>query len=284
MKKRIAVTGANGQLGKNLQNWVRNNPSDDEWIFYNSAELNINDTNLIREKLAAEKKIDYLINCAAFTAVDLAETKREQAEAVNHFAVEELAKQCKISNITFIHISTDFVFGGEGNLPLKETDNTQPVNFYGLSKLKGEEKIRKYLDQHFILRTGWLYSATGKNFFKTIQKLGREKSELNIIYDQIGTPTHVSQLIRAILAILQKDSKAYGIYHIANEGVASWYDFAYEILKLSGCSCQLNPIRSETYPTPAKRPSFSVLDKTKFKKEFDLNFPHWQEDLSKEFE
>lgn len=283
MKKRIAVTGANGQLGKNLQDWVKNNPSSNEWIFFNSHELNIVDSDQLQHKLKNEK-IDYLINCAAFTAVDLAESEKDRAEAVNHFAVENLAKICKETKTIFIHISTDFVFGGDGNIPLKETDKTHPINFYGLSKLKGEEKIQQHLREYFILRTGWLYSALGKNFFKTIKKLGQEKPELNVIYDQIGTPTHASVLIQAISVILETDSKAFGIYHVANEGIASWYDFAYEILKLSHSSCQLNPILTESYPTPAKRPAFSVLDKNKFKQEFAMSFPHWKESLLKEFE
>lgn len=279
MTKKIAVVGANGQLGQSLkQGFQQNNPAE-HWSFFSSKKLDINDHKSVKQKLIEEDRFDYVINCAAFTAVDLAETQKEKAEETNHLAVENLAKICTISESKLIHISTDFVFDGKENKPLKENDKTNPINFYGTSKLRGERAIQKHLEPYFILRTGWLYSSFGKNFLKTIEQLGKTKDELYVVYDQVGAPTHTDVLVKAILKIIHTESKAYGIYHVANEGVASWYDFAYEILKLTNSNCRLKAILSEAYPTPADRPSYSVLNKNKFKKQFDFEIPHWKESL-----
>lgn len=276
MKKlKIAVTGAKGQLGKSLQHWSSNNPSNNEWHFFDSIQLDITNHNKLEGFF--KEDWDYLINCAAYTAVDLAESENGKAHQINAQAVKDLAEFCKTLGIVLIHISTDFVFDGSLSRPLKETDLTKAINVYGETKLEGEQHIQKILKEHFILRTGWLYSEFGKNFYKTIYRLGQEKNELRVVCDQIGTPTHTSVLVQGINEIISTQSEAFGIYHLSNEGVASWYDFAYEILKVSKSHCKLNPVLHTSYPTPAKRPAFSVLDKTKFKKEFQLEIPHWKD-------
>lgn len=278
-KIKIAVTGANGQLGQNLKRWYQSQKSQQEWHFFSSAELDITKKDQLKKNFNVHSKFDYIINCAAYTKVDQAESEIESAEKINGLAVKELARVCEQSDIILIHISTDFVFEGNIARPLTETDCTNPINVYGRSKLLGEKELKTQLEKHFILRTGWLYSDLGKNFFTTIQKLAREKEELKVVFDQAGTPTHVSVLIQAILKIIETRSTAFGTYHIANEGLASWYDFAYEILQFSKISTSLIPVLSSEFLTPAKRPHFSVLDKSKFKKEFKVEIPHWKESL-----
>src|SRR5690625_1933386 len=280
--KKIAVTGANGQLGKNLKHRQQTEKISGDWTYFSSAELDITKKDHLK-KCFLNKTFDYIINCAAYTKVDQAETEKQEAENVNSVAVKNLAEICEKSNITLIHISTDFVFGGKSNKPIQENQLPDPINFYRKTKFAGEQHLQQILSQYFILRTGWLYSSIGHNFFSTMKRLGKEKEELNVIYDQIGTPTHTSVLIQAIYEILKSNSEAYGIYHAANEGIASWYDFAYEILKRSKSPCKVNPILSEEYPTPAKRPTFSVLDKSKFKQTFEVDFPHWRESLAECF-
>jgi|SRR5690625_5209420 len=278
-KINIAVLGANGQLGQSLQQWHKKNNPAENCFFFTSSDLDITDKNQLENQLLQSQNFDYIINCAAYTAVDQAEFSKEKADEVNHLGVKNLAEICQVSNSTLLHISTDSVFDGKMNRPLTEKDIPNPINYYGLSKLKGEKQIQSHLEKYFILRTGWLYSSFGKNFFKTVQRLAKNNTQISMIYDQVGTPTHTSVLIKAILKIIHSHSQAYGVYHIANEGVASWYDFAYEILQFSNSKCLLNLILTEDYPTPAKRPAYSVLDKSKFKKEFNISFPHWKESL-----
>lgn len=275
--QKIAVTGASGQLGKNLQ--LQANMLPGQWHFFSSEELDITNIEQL-EKHFLNQSFDYIINCAAYTKVDLAETEKQKAENVNSLGVKNIAEVCNKSNTTLIHISTDFVFDGNSNKPIKETETPNPINIYGQTKFAGEQQIQDKLHKYFILRTGWLYSSLGQNFLLTMKRLSKEKKELNVICDQVGTPTHTSVLIKAINEIRKVNSAAYGIYNVANEGVASWYDFAYEILKHSKSSCKLNPIMTEEYPTPAQRPTFSVLDKTKFKRVFQTDFPHWKESLA----
>lgn len=280
--KKIAVTGANGQLGQELKNWQQAEGIPGDWTYFSSGELDITQKNQL-EKHFLNKSFDYIINCAAYTKVDQAETEKQKAENVNSLAVKNLAEICEKSETTLIHISTDFVFDGKSNKPIRENQLPNPINIYGKTKFNGEQHLQQNLNKYFILRTGWLYSSTGKNFLTTMLRLSKEKSELNVVCDQIGTPTHTSVLIQAIYEILKNNSEAYGIYHVANEGVASWYDFAYEIFKRLESSCKLNPIKTEDYPTPAQRPAFSVLDKSKFKQTFAIDFPHWKESLKQCF-
>lgn len=277
--KKAAVLGANGQLGQNLKVFAEKNTTQVSWKFYNSADLDITDTQSLESLFFKENLPDYLINCAAYTAVDQAEKEEEKARKINAHAVGELAGLCEKHAVTLILISTDFVFDGKLSRPLKEDDPANPINKYGQTKLEGEQEVLKNSEKHFILRTGWLYSNYGHNFLKSMLRLSQEREQLRIVYDQVGTPTHCSVLVRLIHTIIQSDSNAYGIYHIANEGVASWYDFAYEIIKNSDRNCQVLPILSKEYPTPASRPHYSVLDKSKVKKEFGLQLPHWKESL-----
>ncbi len=180
-----------------------------------------------------------------------------------------------------IHISTDFVFSGDNSLPYLENDKTNPLGVYGKTKLDGESKLVQNLDEFFIIRTSWLYSEFGNNFLKSMLKYGKEREELSVVFDQVGTPTYAIDLAEIIMKIIESKSEEYGIYHYSNEGVASWYDFAFNIFRLTGINCKLKPIRSQDYPSPAKRPAFSVLDKSKIKNTFQLEIPHWQESLSK---
>ncbi len=279
MSIKVAVLGANGQLGQNLQKWHQENNPTGEWYFFSSADLNICSKEDLQKHFNSTSSFDYIINCAAYTEVDQAEFSKEKADEVNHIGVKNLIETFDSSKTILIHISTDFVFDGKINRPLTEKDTPNPINYYGLSKYKGEQEIRNNVKKHFILRTGWLYSSLGKNFLQTTKRLEKNNTQLSMIYDQVGTPTHAEILIQAISKIMESKSEAYGIYHIANEGVASWYDFAYEILLSLKSNCKLNPILTENYPTPAKRPSYSVLDKSKFKNEFNVEFPHWKESL-----
>lgn len=278
---KIAVLGANGQLGQTLQQqshkWA--DPSLN-FRFFSAQELDITQTAALQKKLfSKESDFDYIVNCAAYTAVDLAETEREKARKVNATAVTEIARLCQKNGSTLIHISTDFVFDGKTNTPLTEMVTPNPINHYGKSKWLGEEGIKAEMKGFFILRTGWLYSNYRHNFYKTMCRLFKGRENLSVVYDQVGTPTFTPVIADAIHRIIGSKSTAYGIYHVANEGVASWYDFAYEILRHTDSKCRLSPILSKDYPTPAERPAYSVLDKSKFKNEFSMAFPHWKESL-----
>lgn len=276
----ILITGSNGQLGSEIKeratkfsNW--------NFVYKDLPELDItNYQNL--EQLAKELSIDTIINCAAYTAVDLAETNQELANAVNMEGARNLAKVAQKFSLKLIHVSTDFVFDGKSNLPYKETTTPNPLSVYGKTKLEGEFAVMSEHPTSVILRTAWLYSSYGTNFLKTMQRLGKDKQELNVIYDQIGTPTFAGDLAASILAIISKleqGSGNKGIYHYSNEGVASWYDFAFEIMKLSKLNCKVYPIETKQYPTPAPRPAFSVLNKTKVKEAFGIEIPHWKTSL-----
>lgn len=275
---KIAVIGANGQLGKSLEDWSKKNKTSHyQLYFYSSSSVDITNKNNLDELFSIS--YDYIINCAAYTAVDLAETERELAKKINTEAVGNLAKHCALNQVTLIHISTDFVFDGTSNRPYKETDQPHPINIYGKTKYEGEQLVANQLNTFFILRTGWLYSKFGNNFFNTMRRLFKEKEQLKVVSDQIGTPTNTATLCRVIDQLIVKQSTVYGLYHVADEGMTSWYDFACEILKFSKDSCQLLPIPSVEFPTPAKRPAYSVLDKTKIKKELQIELPHWKENL-----
>lgn len=276
---RIAVLGGKGQLGQTLRSWVHRNDPSEEWCFFSSTEVDITNKKMIDSLFVEKGPFHYVVNCAAYTAVDKAESEAEKAEAINTKAVEYLAKICQQQNSTLIHISTDFVFDGTISRPLTEIDMPNPLGVYGQTKYAGEKHIAEQLEAHFILRTSWLYSTFGRNFFLTIQRLTQENKEINVVVDQVGTPTHTEVLANIIGEITTTRSKAFGLYHVSNEGVASWYDFAYEIITMSGSNCRVNPIPTTEYPTPAIRPAYSVLNKTKLKNQFNTSLPHWKESL-----
>ncbi|WP_426060942.1 dTDP-4-dehydrorhamnose reductase [Hymenobacter sp. B1770] len=273
----ILVFGASGQLGQCLAHVAqeRNTPN---LLFLPEEQANI----LNPEGLAAlfaQHQPSYCINCAAYTAVDKAEDEVDLARKVNRDGVENLARLCGEHGTILIQISTDFVFAGAGNQPLVETDEAEPISVYGLTKLEGEQVIPEHTSKFFILRTSWLYSEYANNFVKTMLKLGREREELRIIWDQVGTPTYAIDLAGCILTIIETQSQEFGTYHYSNEGVTSWYDFATAIFELSATPVRTVPIRTAEYPTKATRPAFSVMDKTKAKTQLGVAIPHWRHSL-----
>jgi len=273
----ILVFGASGQLGQCLQH-VAKERNTAELVFLPEAEANILDLEALQTVFARYQPA-YCVNCAAYTAVDKAEEEVEIARRVNNDGAANLARLCNEYGTTLIHISTDFVFAGTGNQPLRETDETAPISVYGLTKLEGEQVIPAHTSRFFILRTSWLYSEYANNFVKTMLKLGRERDELRVIWDQLGTPTYAIDLAGCILTIIKSQSQQFGIYHYSNEGVTSWYDFATAIFELSNTTMRTIPIRTAEYPTKATRPAYSVMDKTKAKTELQLTIPHWRDSL-----
>lgn len=273
----IVVTGAAGQLGQAIQ-FVASDYTDCQFIFASSSDLDI--TNQERVNLFFEEnKIDFCINAAAYTAVDKAEIETEKATAVNVVGPKNLAIACKKHQVKLIHISTDFVFDGTATRPYIETDQTNPIGFYGKTKLDGELAIAATMDEYFIIRTSWVYSQFGNNFMKTMLRLASERDTLSIVNDQIGSPTNAVDLAKAILKIITHFKPLYGIYHFSNEGIASWFDFAKEIFRINKVTIELNPIPTEAFPTPAKRPKYSVLDKSKIKNVFGIVIKEWKEAL-----
>ena len=274
---KILITGAKGQLGLEL-NELSKGVIDYSFDFADSKALDISSEVEIKAYFK-NSSYDYCINCAAYTAVDKCEDEKENSEQVNHQGVAVLADACKEFDVVLIHISTDFVFDGKNNRAYIETDKTNPINYYGKSKLLGEEAIQNRLDKYYILRTSWLYSSFKSNFVKTMLKLSESRDVLNIIDDQIGTPTYARDLAKVILRIIEERKLEYGIYHYSNEGVASWYDFAKMIFEYSNKRISILPIATEQYPLPAERPIFSVLNKNKIKKGLNITIPHWTESL-----
>jgi len=274
----IIVFGASGQLGQCIKNVVELNNFNNV-IFLAEAEADILDTENL-EKIFSKYQPAYAINCAAYTAVDKAEDDAQTAYKVNVTGAENLAVKCKLHGAVLVHISTDFVFKGDAAHPLTESDEAKPIGVYGQTKLDGELAVAAVLDTHFVVRTGWLYSEYANNFAKTMLKLGAERDELNIIADQVGTPTYAIDLANFIFTIIKTDSKAYGTYHYSNEGVTSWFDFARAIFDISGTKVKANPIRTDQYPTRAKRPAYSVMDKTKAKQTFNIQIPYWRDSLA----
>ncbi|HOZ75882.1 MAG TPA: dTDP-4-dehydrorhamnose reductase [Flavobacterium sp.] len=273
----VLVTGANGQLGQALQFIATKHPAL-RFHFLGSKDLDITAKDQVTEAFANTQP-DYCINAAAYTAVDKAESEPESARAINVDGVLNLAQAAQTSGTIMIHVSTDFVFDGSKSSPYLETDTTQPQGVYALTKRDGELALQQTCDRYFIIRTSWVYSNFGSNFMKTMLRVASERDAINVVNDQIGSPTHAIDLAEAIVAVIESGSKNYGIYHFSNEGVASWYDFAKEIFSLNGVAIQLNPIPTSAYPTPAKRPPYSVLDKSKFKTEFKFAIPDWQDSL-----
>ena len=277
--KNILIFGASGQLGSCIKK-VSTENGFKNLVFLPENEADILDVEKLKTVFETYRPA-FIINCAAYTAVDKAEDEVELARKINKTGAKNLALVCKDYGTVMIHVSTDFVF--EGNRPnlLVETDIAEPINIYGITKLEGEQDIAEILPQHFILRTSWLYSEYGNNFVKTMLKLGAERDELKIISDQIGTPTYAIDLAHCILKIVSSTSQEYGIYHYSNEGVASWYDFARAIFDISATAVKVLPIRTHEYPTKATRPLFSVMDKSKIKKTFSLEIPYWRDSLIK---
>ncbi len=273
--KNVLVTGGSGQLGSCLKDIKEVNYNI---IYTDYTQLDISDLNQV-ELFFQTHQIDYCINCAAYTAVDHAEAEHEKAYQINEIGAENLAIACKSHNSTLIHISTDFVFDGENTGSYTEIDATNPISVYGDSKLKGELAIKRILEKHFIIRTSWLYSEHGNNFLKTMLRLSEDRNVLNVVGDQIGSPTYAPDLARVIHKIIHTECMDYGVYHYSNEGVGSWYDFAKAIFRIKGLAIEINSINTTAYPTPAKRPKFSVLDKTKIKNTLNIDIPYWGESL-----
>lgn len=276
----ILVTGANGQLGNCMRNAAKD--SQDNYIFTDVAELDITDAKAVAD-MVKDNDIKVIVNCAAYTNVDKAETDIVLAEKLNAVAVDNLAQAIKANDGTLIHISTDYVFGGEPyNTPCREDQRGTPTGIYGLTKLHGEQAIEESGCKALIFRTAWLYSEYGRNFVKTMLNLTSTKPELKVVFDQAGTPTYAQDLADAIHYIIEnrKMDGNEGIYHYSNEGVCSWFDFTKAIAEIAGnTSCDIQPCHSDEFPSPVKRPAYSVLDKTKFKTTFGLSVPYWTESL-----
>ena len=276
----ILVTGSNGQVGSD----IRELSSGYQYNFYFTDKKQLDITNLQDIRMyIIENNIDTIINCAAYTAVDKAETEQELANKVNHLSLKNLAILSNEFTIKLIHISTDYVFDGKNFKPYNEDDITNPNSVYGQTKLDGENAILEYnLKNSIIIRTSWVYSSYGANFVKTMLRLGKEKEELGVIFDQVGTPTYARDLSKTILDIMPKiQNSKLEIYHYSNEGAISWYDFAKEIMKMAKLNCKINPIETYQYPTPASRPHYSILNKAKIKKDFDITIPYWKDSLDK---
>lgn len=275
---RILITGANGQLGSELKEAAPLYPNA-HFVYTDREELDITDADAVVAFLK-DGNFNYLFNCAAYTAVDKAESDKETAYAINAQAAGILAKACHQLNIKFVHVSTDFIFDGTLASPLREDDNPNPLSVYGASKLEGELKVLAANTDAIILRTSWVYSSFGNNFVKTVIKLCNEREALNIIFDQIGTPTYAKDLALVILTIAFGKEWHPGVYHYSNEGVASWYDFAIAIRDNAGLKTKISPIETSQYPTPAVRPKYSVLNKRKFKDTFNIEIPYWKDSLN----
>ena len=273
----IVVFGASGQLGQCLKN-VAALQGVTDIVFPPESEANILDIEGL-SKLFEQHKPAYAINCAAYTAVDKAEDDSDLAEKINNTGAANLAVQCQKHGAVLVHVSTDFVFKGNVAHPLTETDEANPISVYGQTKLDGEKAVAENLKEHFIIRTGWLYSEYANNFVKTMLKLGNDRDELKIIADQVGTPTYAIDLASFILLIIGSKNTAYGIYHYSNEGVTSWFDFARAIFDISATEVKTIPIRTDEYPTRATRPSYSVMDKSKVKQTFNIEIPYWRDSL-----
>ena len=275
--KNILVTGANGQLGNEMRLLASAN-TQYNYFFTDVAELDICDEDAVMH-FALDNKIDIIVNCAAYTAVDKAEDNKELCDKLNHIAPGYLAKAAQACKGCFIQISTDYVFDGTAHIPYREEAPTCPNSVYGETKLAGEKEAMKFCSNTMVIRTAWLYSTFGNNFVKTMIRLGREKENLGVIFDQVGTPTYARDLAAVIFAAINKGVVP-GIYHFSNEGVCSWYDFTKAIHAIAGIStCRVKPLHTEDYPTKATRPHYSVLDKTKIKATYNVEVPYWMDSL-----
>ena len=277
----ILVTGANGQLGNEMRRRAAAG-SRCAYLFTDVEELDITDLDAVR-RCMAERRIAAVVNCAAYTNVDKAEDDAARADAINHLAVGNLATACREQGAALLHISTDYVFGGTGNLPFREEDVVAPLGVYGQTKWAGEQAVVASGCRHLIFRTAWLYSAFGNNFVKTMRRLTAERDRLTVVFDQVGTPTYAGDLADLLFHITEEGlyAQMQGTYHFSNEGVCSWYDFAREIAALSGRTCDIQPCHSDEFPSRVRRPAFSVLDKTKVKRDFHWTIPYWKDSLVK---
>lgn len=276
----LFVTGANGQLGSELQKL--SNATDHQFIFTDIDTLDVTNIEELNNFCSA-KSIDFIINCAAYTAVDKAESEPAKAFSINRDAVKNLAQLADNKKAVFIHISTDYAFDGCNNTPYKETEKVKPASVYGKSKVEGEMEALKY-ENTLVIRTAWLYSSFGNNIVKTILRLSTERDKLRFIFDQTGTPTYAEDLAQAIIQIIDDTNKnglKPGIYHYANEGVCSWYDVAWEIVNFTNQQCIIEPIETHEFKTPAQRPQYSVLNKQKIKDNFGIEIPYWKTSLYK---
>ena len=304
----VLVTGSNGQLGSEIRELIINQgtdglpsvensceavsfkhslgegkpslPKETTFFFTDRESLDITNPHAVQEFIE-KNNITIIINCAAYTAVDKAESDIQTADKINHLAVKYLAQISKEKNIKLIHISTDYVFDGKNYRPYCEDDKTNPNSVYGQTKLDGEKAMQEMNPKNsIIIRTSWIYSSYGANFVKTMLRLGKEKEQLGVIYDQVGTPTYARDLAKVILEIMPNiKNENVEIYNYSNEGVLSWYDFAKEIMRMAKLTCTINPIETKEYPTPAKRPHYSLLNKSKIKKEFGTIIPYWKDSL-----
>ena len=275
--KNILITGANGQLGNEMRVLSAEN-KEYNYFFTDVAELDICDAKAILDFVKAND-INVIVNCAAYTAVDKAEENVELCTKLNADAVGYLAEAAEANGAEFIQISTDYVFDGTAHIPYQETEPTCPNSVYGNTKLAGEQNALSLCSRSMVIRTAWLYSTFGNNFVKTMIRLGKERDSLGVIFDQVGTPTYARDLARAIFAAIRQGVVP-GVYHFSNEGVCSWYDFTKAIHRIAGITdCKVNPLHTEEYPTPAKRPHYSVLDKTKIKETYHIEIPYWMDSL-----
>jgi dTDP-4-dehydrorhamnose reductase len=279
----VLVTGSNGQLASCIRD-LAGQYENLNFIYTDYQELDICDLKQVNTFFKSDPKIDYCINCAAYTAVDKAESDADKAFEINATGAKNLAIACHEFDAVLIQISTDFVFDGEKREPYVETDIPNPISVYGASKLQGEVEVKQRLEKYFILRTSWLYSEHGSNFMKTMLRLAETRDEISVVSDQIGTPTYAGDLAKMILNIVSSKNTNFGPYHYSNEGVVSWYDFAKAIFEVSAVEIKLNPIKTGDYPTPAKRPAYSVLSLEKTKKIFNITPPKWELGLKKAIE
>ena len=277
--QKILVTGSNGQLGNEIR-VASKRYADFDYFFTDIAELDICDSRAL-EAFIAENSIDIIVNCAAYTAVDKAEEDVELCCRINRDAVRNIAEAANKNNLKVVHVSTDYVFDGTNYVPYTEDMPVCPATVYGKSKLEGEIALMQHCHKAVIIRTSWLYSSFGANFVKTMLKLGAERDSLNVIFDQIGTPTYAADLADAILQILSGDNFVSGIYHYSNEGVCSWYDFTKTIHRLADICCDVRPIETKDFPAKTPRPHYSVLNKAKIKSTYNITIPHWEESLEK---
>lgn len=275
----ILVTGANGQLGNEMQVLARENLQH-TYFFTDVQELDICDEQAVYAYVS-EHKIDIIVNCAAYTAVDKSEDNVELCDKLNNIAPGYLARAAQANGAAMIQVSTDYVFDGTAHIPYTEEEPTCPASVYGSTKLAGEQNVMDHCEKAMVIRTAWLYSIYGNNFVKTMIRLGQERDSLGVIFDQIGTPTYANDLAQAIFAAINK-GVVRGIYHFSDEGVCSWYDFTIAIHRLAGiASCKVKPLHTADYPAKAPRPHYSVLDKTKIKDTFGIEIPHWEESLKR---
>lgn len=275
----ILITGSHGQLGNEMQQAARNYPAFN-YLYTDVEDLDICDKGALNAFVKANR-VNIIVNCAAYTAVDKAEDDVELCYKINADAVRNIGEVAKENGLKVVHVSTDYVFDGTNYMPYTEEQTVCPSSVYGKSKLAGEQALFESCDQAVILRTAWLYSSFGNNFVKTMMKLGSERDSLNVIFDQIGTPTYAADLADTILKLLSSETFFPGIYHFSDEGVCSWYDFTKSIHRIAGITCDVHPIETRDYPTRTPRPHYSVLNKAKIKSIYGISIPHWEESLEK---